>query len=377
MRDPLSWSFPIGRFFGITVRVHVLLVVVLLGIFLRVHCGKEFQNLPGASYEVLAMLGILFLSVLLHEFGHCFGARMVDGEAQEILLWPLGGLAYVDVPHTPRANFIATAMGPAVNLLLCFVAAGTLATASIAPPFSPWWDTFNAELTRWSDGAILINGRYSQQAAAAVAEAVNAVAKQTGSSQRLDYLLWWQLLAARVFFLNWCLFLLNVLVLAYPLDGGRMLQSALWPHLGYRQATKSTVYVGFLFMFAIGIYSIATNEMLALLLAMLIFQACRQQWIILETGGEESLFGYDFSQGYTSLEKDDEPAPRKKKQNFLQRWLQQRAARKLQLEKAQHEAEERRMDELLQKIQREGKDALTDEEQRFLKRFSDRLKNRK
>ena len=35
---------------------------------------------------------------------------------------------------------------------------------------------------------------------------------------------------------------------------------------------------------------------------------------------EDSLFGYDFSQGYTSLEKDEAPAPPKpKKQNFIQR----------------------------------------------------------
>ena len=47
---------------------------------------------------------LLFGIILLHEFGHCFGARYVDGDAKEILIWPLGGLAYVDVPHTPRAQ---------------------------------------------------------------------------------------------------------------------------------------------------------------------------------------------------------------------------------------------------------------------------------
>ena len=71
----------------------------------------------------LVMCGLLFLSILLHEFGHCFAARSVDGDATEVLLWPLGGLAYCDVPHTPRANLITALGGPAVNLGLCVMAA--------------------------------------------------------------------------------------------------------------------------------------------------------------------------------------------------------------------------------------------------------------
>ena len=100
--------------------------------------------------------------------------------------------------------------------------------------------------------------------------------------------------------------------------------------------------------------------------------------ITLETGGEESLFGYDFSQGYTSLERDEPPRkkPRRRKVNFFQRWLQRRAARKLQREQERQLAEEQRMDELLAKIQREGRQSLTDEENRFLKRVADKYRNR-
>ena len=61
-----------------------------------------------------------------------------------------------------------------------------------------------------------------------------------------------------------------------------------------------------------------------------------------QTGGEESLFGYDFSQGYTSLERDEAPAAqprRRKRPNFIQRWLQRRAARKLQKEQEREQAE--------------------------------------
>src|ERR1019366_4691433 len=99
----------------------------------------------------------------------------------------------------------------------------------------------------------------------------------------------------------------------------------------------------------------------------------------LEHAQEESLFGYDFSQGYTSLEKDEPPPPalpKRKKRNFIQRWLAERAAKKRLEEREQREADDRRMDELLEKIQRFGKESLSDEEHRFLKRVADRYKNK-
>src|SRR5205085_6514829 len=121
MRDPISWSFPLGRMFGINIRVHVMLPLVILGLVVRV--TMEF-NVPLVAAVVLQ--GLMFLSILLHEFGHCFAARSVDGDASEVLLWPLGGLAYCDLPHTPRAHLITALGGPAVHFLLCVVTGGAL-----------------------------------------------------------------------------------------------------------------------------------------------------------------------------------------------------------------------------------------------------------
>ena len=53
-------------------------------------------------------------------------------------MWPLGGLAYVDVPHTPRANFISTAAGPAVNLFLCILCT-LLLLVIYSTPIQPYW----------------------------------------------------------------------------------------------------------------------------------------------------------------------------------------------------------------------------------------------
>jgi Zn-dependent protease len=352
MRDPFSWSFPIGRLFGVTIKIHILFPVVALGIILR--AGMQKDVVPGSWIDVSMVMGLLFVSVMLHEFGHCFGARLMEGDANEILIWPLGGLAYATVPHTPRANFVMVACGPLTNLLLCVISAGLLAVA-VEPALQPVWDPFAIICRQHANGGMYLQGWDGRE----------HFVTNLGA-----------LVLTRFFWVNWVLLLLNVLVLGYPLDGGRMLQCVLWPRLGYEQATRWAVFIGFFFVFVMIIASLAMNEVLPLCLAVLIFASCRQQLIILETGGEESVFGYDFSQGYTSLERDQPPPPRKRRLNFWQRWLQRRAARKLQRELETREAEERRMDELLDKIQREGKQSLTDEEHRFLKRVADKYRNR-
>ncbi len=362
--DPMRWSLPLGRLFGINVRVHILFPVVALGIILRVAFQREPPPVPGAWIDTAMIVGLLFFSVLLHEFGHCFAGRWMDGEANDILLWPLGGLAYVEVPHTPRAHFVTAAGGPLVNLGLCVLAALALIfLCGYWPPLQPWVsvdthipfrvnDSGATNLYLWGSGDLKL----------VPAEGVGLVA----------------IVLARLFWVNWLLLLINVVLIGFPLDGGRMFQSILWRYLGYRQATLAAVFAGFIVMFIVGLAAIVFNELLALCLAVIIYIACRQEWIALESGAEEGPFGYDFSQGYTSLERDQgtAAAPPRRKQNWWQRWRQKQNAKKMQREQEVREAEERRMDELLAKVQREGMGALSDEEKRFLKRVSDRYRNR-
>jgi stage IV sporulation protein FB len=357
MRDPLSWSFPIGRVFGITVRIHFLFPLVCLGLILRavVQKGPDgSEPMPGLWIDVAMFLGLLFGAVLLHEFGHCFAARRLGGEANEVLLWPLGGLATCEVPHTPWANFWTAAGGPAVNLLICL--AGGLAMAlCFDTSFRPTWNPFAPPYRVNPLGAIQL---YQWDGTGVPVTNMAAI------------------VLARLFYVSWILFLFNVVLVGFPFDSGRMFQAVLWPYVGYRQAMLNTVFAGFLCMFVLVIAAIIWNEVLIIFLAYFTYAACKQEWIVLETGGEESLFGYDFSQGYTSLERDQPLPPRKKQPNFLQRWLKNRADKKLQREQEQQEADESRMDLLLEKIARQGKQSLTEEENRFLKRVSDRYRNR-
>ena len=356
MRDPFFWSIPLFRISGITVRVHILFPLVALGLILRFALKTNPQPYPeGTWIDGVMLAGLVFVSVLLHEFGHCFAARWVDGDATEILMWPLGGLAYVDLPQEPRAHFITAAAGPAVNLVLAGLCVLLLAFAA-DPSYSyqPWWNPLTYPLREDATGLIYL---------------------KTWGGDKIAVHHLWTIILARMFWVNWAQLLFNVLLACFPLDGGRMLQSALWPSLGYRQATLFVIYAGFVFTVVVGLVSIVYEEILVFCLAAFIYFSCRAQLFILETGGEEGLFGYDFSQGYTSLERD-QPRMTAKKKSWWKRWRDNRAAQKLQREIETREAEERRMDELLDKLHRLGNSALTDEERRFMKRVSDRYRNR-
>jgi Zn-dependent protease len=279
----------------------------------------------------------------------------MDGDADEILMWPLGGLAFVrSLPNTPLPHFIVAVGGPLVNLVLCLVMGLVLYLGfEHLPPLNPFWDPF----------------RHSGESIAVKTWTWNA---EPVLEKNLHVIL-----LLRFFYINWILLLFNTVLIGFPFDGGRVLQAGLWPRFGYYQATKIAIYSGFVVMVLIGLFSIIYREPMMAFLAVFIFLACAVEYEMLESAHEDSLFGYDFSQGYTSLEKDDAPPPPKpKKQNFIQRWLAQRAAKRALQEQEEREAEDRRMDELLEKIQKHGKQSLTDEEQRFLKRVSDRYKNK-
>jgi hypothetical protein len=351
MRDPFTWSLPLYSAFGIKVRMHILFPVLAFALIGRAVVTKDVP--PGLWWPAAQIVALLVVAVLFHEYGHCIAARWVEGDAHEILLWPLGGLASVEVPHTARANFITAAAGPLADIVLCVVTGAALMFFGIRPPFNPFWNP-----VPWTPTGIVLPELYTWG----------------GAEVSKELLTPGLVLLARFFWLNWVLCLFNLALVGFPMDSGRMFQCLLWPRLGFRQATLAAVFAGFFTMLIVGICALVFNELLLFLLALWIYITCRQQWIILETGGEESLFGYDFSQGYTSLERD-QPPPRRKP-SFLKRWLQARAKKRMERQQEQREAEERRMDELLAKVQTQGLQALTDEERRFLTRVSARYRNR-
>jgi Zn-dependent protease len=113
-----SGAIRLFRAFGIDVYLHwTWFLVAWLQISWR---GEVYQApaLKAAEYVTL------FAIVLLHEFGHALACRSVGGRADRIVLWPLGGIAYVAPPPRPGAYLWSIAAGPLVNLVLTPVLTG-------------------------------------------------------------------------------------------------------------------------------------------------------------------------------------------------------------------------------------------------------------
>src|ERR1039457_7215479 len=105
-------SFRLFRFAGIDVYLHwSWFLIAVYGINIR--AGK-YSSMAWPVLEYLA----LFLIVLIHEFGHALACRQVGGKANQIVLWPLGGVAYVNPPQRPGTTLWSIAAGPLVNVVL-------------------------------------------------------------------------------------------------------------------------------------------------------------------------------------------------------------------------------------------------------------------
>src|SRR6266516_1886573 len=76
--------------------------------------SRTYSSLTWNVLEYVA----LFLIVMLHEFGHALACRQVGGNANQIVLWPLGGVAYVAPPPRAGATLWSIAAGPLVNVAL-------------------------------------------------------------------------------------------------------------------------------------------------------------------------------------------------------------------------------------------------------------------
>ncbi|HVU88005.1 MAG TPA: site-2 protease family protein [Pirellulales bacterium] len=337
MRDLLGWNLSLGRWAGIQVRVHVfflLLVVIALQLSWDDPRGELIV-------DAAVSLAVLFVSVLAHELGHCFAARRMGGRAEQIVLWPLGGLVSINLSHQPQEELVTAAAGPIVNLFICLATLPALALLGV-------------------DVRLLANP---------------LVAPQTADGMSVIFAL--QLTA----WINWLLVLVNLLP-AYPLDGGRVLRSIVWQRKGYRTAVivvarvaKATAVATWIAAWLVhSHYAYATLPLL--LLGILLFFSAKQETDRLQDREvDEGVFGYDFSQGYTSLERNFTSTPRKSP-GLLRQWLDgRREARRVRQQRTEEE-DDRRVDEVLARLHEVGRDGLSDDDRALLDRVSARYRNR-
>jgi Zn-dependent protease/CBS domain-containing protein len=196
-----SWSIPVGRLFGIEIRIHLTFVFLLFVVW-SMEAGAQDAN---TVLHGLALVGIVFGSVVLHELGHALVARGSGIPAKGIILLPIGGVTILDeanaVPDSANAwvrDIRIAAAGPLVNLLIAGVAVLVL-TAAI-PGFS-------------------------------------VTAKPLLHSSALYRSIVW---------VNVYLGLFNLLP-AYPMDGGRVLRAIFSRRMDMVQATQRAIRIGNVF----------------------------------------------------------------------------------------------------------------------------------
>jgi Zn-dependent protease/CBS domain-containing protein len=194
-----SWSIPVGRLFGIEIRIHLTFLFLLFFLW-----STANQNMT-AAVRALALGGIVFGSVILHELGHALVARGSGVPAKAIILLPIGGVTILDEVHaTPdpanawKRDIRIAAAGPLVNLLLAGVSALAIITAV--------------------PGVSLLSKPLID---------LNALVRS---------LVW----------VNVYLGLFNLLP-AYPMDGGRVLRALFSRRMELVQATQRAVRIGHVF----------------------------------------------------------------------------------------------------------------------------------
>ena len=118
------------RFAGIEVFLHFSWFLVA-----AIYISGYIRRYELPVWGVLEYVSV-FVIVLMHEFGHALACRQVGGIANRIVLWPLGGIAFVDPPRRPGAYLWSIAAGPLVNVILLPVLAFVSMMAQASLPGS-------------------------------------------------------------------------------------------------------------------------------------------------------------------------------------------------------------------------------------------------
>lgn len=213
----MGWSFPIGSVAGTVIRIHVTFLLFLAWIGF----AGFARGGGGAALASLVYIVLLFLCVLLHEFGHVYAARRYGVQTPDITLLPIGGVARLErIPEEPAQELVVALAGPAVNLAIA---------------------------------AVL----YLAVGASTPAEGLQVENPGVGLLQRL---LWVNL------------FLIGFnLIPAFPMDGGRVLRALLASRLGYARGTQIAAGVGQAVAFGLGLLGLLGGNPLLLFIALFVY----------------------------------------------------------------------------------------------------------
>src|SRR5271165_5164232 len=135
-----NWSIPAGRIFGVELRIHLTFFFLLIFVWLTESAAHGSPN----AGRGLALVGIIFGSVVLHELGHALVGMRAGVPAKAIILLPIGGVTLLDETQQPIEPGVLTwkrdiriaLAGPLVNVVIALVAASVL--LAVAPQIHLW-----------------------------------------------------------------------------------------------------------------------------------------------------------------------------------------------------------------------------------------------
>ncbi|OQA44695.1 MAG: putative zinc metalloprotease Rip3 [Chloroflexi bacterium ADurb.Bin325] len=223
---------------GIPIRIHVsFLLIVAWAAWLG--WNNQGDWLRGVIFMV-SFVVLLFACVVLHELGHSLVAQLFGVKVHDITLWPIGGVARIaGMPEKPYQEFLITAAGPTMNVLLA-IGLGLLAFVWIGPSTlgqfarAPW------RLERFFTGMSV------------------------------------QSLVLMLAFNNLLLAVFN-LIPAFPMDGGRLLRSLLAVLLPAALATRVAALIGQAIAVVMGLIALLTGQLFLGLVALFVFASAWQE----------------------------------------------------------------------------------------------------
>jgi Zn-dependent protease/CBS domain-containing protein len=126
-----SWSIPVGRLFGVEVRIHLTFFILPLFFYWTEYGAHGSANGP----RDMALVGIILACVAAHECGHMLLARRIGMIPKAVILLPLSGVTIYDESHVEKPvpgsstwlrEIRLALMGPLVNLLLAALIAAVI-----------------------------------------------------------------------------------------------------------------------------------------------------------------------------------------------------------------------------------------------------------
>lgn len=347
--DPMSWSLPVFRVARISVRVHLFFIAFVLAMVARA-ASTGSESAFGLAPTLLG-LGALFLVILLHEFGHCFACRAVGGSANEILLWPLGGLASCSPPDRPKAHLWTAIGGPLVNVAIIAILTPTLGFAT-----GQWLGV--AIPNPFDLGGMMQRVDFGGGGGEGGALGGLLPAGPAGA--------WIELSLVLTNFIAWTLLLFNLIPM-FPLDGGRIVQAILWMRHGYARSMRIACRSGLVGAVLIGIYALASES--TTLLAIALFGGIVCYTTARQVEYERDYLGFEPDPSeLAAMEEEFEPAPRATREPRAAKSMAAGVAPK----PGENDAE---IDAILDKIAKSGIGSLSEAERATLARATERKRD--